>query len=551
MLQSLKTQWKHGVDTLSRRDLFRLSALLTLPVLFRDEAAAAAPGAPTPDDAAVQGLRAGKDVYQSIGVRPLINARGTFTIISGSLMLPEVRAAIDAAAQQHVHLDELMAAIGARLAELTKAEWGMVSSGCSAGLTHATAACVAGGNPDLHVRIPNLAGFTKDEVIIPRHSRNVYDAAVRAVGVRVIEVGTADELEAAFGPRTAMVYILAGPNADTGPLNTRAVAAVARQKSVPVLVDAAAEILTVPNVHLENGATLVGYSGGKCLRGPQSAGLLLGRKDLVQAAWVHSAPHHGFARSMKVGKEEAVAMLMAVEMWTKRDHKAEWARWLSWLDGIAKHVSRIEGVTTSVTETTELSNRTPTLSIRWDPHKLGITGAALAKHLMDTEPRIATPGGRDLGAETSISITPYQMAPGDDTIVAERLYATLSNPPASARLVPPAPAAAPAPPINDLSGQWDVRIEYLASASTHTLHLRQTGTRVEGTHQGDFVARDLSGTIDGARVQFSSSYTERHGDSLNFRFTGNVTGNEMAGALDMGEYLTGKWRATRHDYRRG
>ena len=113
-----------------------------------------------------------------------------------------------------------------------------------------------------------------------------------------------------------MVYILAGPNADTGPLSTKAIAAVARQKQVPVLVDAAAEILTVPNVHLENGATLVGYSGGKCLRGPQSAGLLLGRKDLVQAAWIHSAPHHGFARSMKVGKEEAIGMLMAVEMWT-------------------------------------------------------------------------------------------------------------------------------------------------------------------------------------------------------------------------------------------
>ena len=121
---------------------------------------------------------------------PLINARGTFTIISGSLMLPEVRAAIDAAAQQHVHLDELMAAIGARLAELTKAEWGMVASGCAAALTHATAACVAGGNPDLHIRIPNLSGFAKDEVIIPRHSRNVYDAAVRAVGVRVVDVGT-------------------------------------------------------------------------------------------------------------------------------------------------------------------------------------------------------------------------------------------------------------------------------------------------------------------------------------------------------------------------
>jgi len=237
-------------------------------------------------------------LYRSIGVRPLINARGTFTIISGSLMLPEVRAAMTAAAQQYVHLDELAEAVGARLAELTKAEWGMVSSGCAAGLTHATAACVAGGNPDLHVRIPNLAGFSKDEVIIPKHSRNVYDAAIRAVGVRVIEVQTPEDLEAAIGPRTAMIYILAGPNADESPLNTRVIAQIARSKGVPILVDAAAEILTVPNVHLENGATLVGYSGGKCLRGPQSAGLLLGRKDLVRAAWIHSAPHHGFARSM-------------------------------------------------------------------------------------------------------------------------------------------------------------------------------------------------------------------------------------------------------------
>ena len=532
MLQSLRT-------TLSRRDLFRWSALVTAPAIFRTDPAAQPRSRTAPES---------RNVYQSIGVRPLINARGTFTIISGSLMLPEVRAAIDAAAQQHVHLDELMAAIGARLAELTKAEWGMVSSGCAAGLTHATAACVAGGNPDLHVRIPNLSGFAKDEVIIPRHSRNVYDAAVRAVGVRVVDVGSAEELEAAFGPRTAMVYILAGPNADTGPLSTKAIAAIARQKQVPVLVDAAAEILTVPNVHLENGATLVAYSGGKYIRGPQSAGLLLGRKDLVQAAWVHSAPHHGFARSMKVGKEEAIGMLMAVEMWTRRDHKAEWSRWLGWLDHIAKQVSRIDGVTTAVTETTELSNRTPSLSIRWDAQRLGVTGAAVARHLMETEPRIATPGGRDRDGLTSISITPYQMAAGDEKIVADRLHATLSNPPASIRLAPVAPPAAPA---GDVSGRWNVRIEYLAGASTHTLHLKQTGNRVEGTHQGDFVSRDLTGTIDGDRVQLSSTYSERNGDALNFRFSGSVTANEMSGALDMGEYLTAKWTARRHEYRRG
>src|SRR5262245_20745672 len=216
MLATLTGRW-------TRRDLFRRSGLLALPAIFRGGTAAADSVTATTAGAA-DGLRVGEDIYRSIDVRPLINARGTFTIISGSLMLPEVRAAIDAAAQHHVHLYELMAAIGARLAALTKAEWGMVSSGCAAALTQATAACVAGGNPDLHVRMPNLAGFPKDEVIIPKHSRNVYDAAVRAVGVRIVEVGSGEELEAAFGPKTAMVYILAGPNADNSPLNTKAIA---------------------------------------------------------------------------------------------------------------------------------------------------------------------------------------------------------------------------------------------------------------------------------------------------------------------------------------
>lgn len=535
MLHSLKSRF---VKKLSRRELFRRGSLLALPALLPEKLVAAAAGAPK--------VRIGADIYKSIGVRPLINARGTFTIISGSTMLPEVRAAMDAAAQQYVHLDELMDAVGARLAELTKAEWGLVSSGCAAALTHATAACVAGGNPDLHVRIPNLDGFAKDEVIIPKHSRNVYDAAVRAVGVRVVEVGTAEELEAAFGPRTAMMYILAGPQADEGPLNTRAIAQLAKQKGVPVLVDAAAEVLTIPNVHLENGATLVAYSGGKCLRGPQTAGLLLGRKDLVQAAWVHSAPHHGFARSMKVGKEEAMGMLMAVEMWVQRNHKAEWNRWLSWLDHISKRVSAIEGVTASITEPEGLSNRTPSLSIRWDRTRLGIGGREVAKQLLDTEPRIATPGGRDQreGNETGISITPYMMAAGEEKIVADRLYGLLTKPPQPEAETAAAPAA-------DLSGQWDVQIEYAAGSSKHTLFLKQQGNRIEGSHQGDFVSRDLSGAIDGDSVEISSRYGERQGDSLMFNFTGKASANEMSGALDMGEYLKAKWTAKRHDYRRG
>src|SRR5205085_1849141 len=179
------------------------------------------------------------------------------------------------------------------------------------------------------------------EVIIPAYTRNDYDHAVRMLGVKVVEVREKAEYDAAFSERTAMVYILAGPG-DDGPMGTQVLAAVARQKGVPLMVDAAAEILTIPNVHLARGATVVGYSGGKCIRGPQCAGLLLGEKNLLQAAWANSAPHHAFGRSLKVGKEEIMGMLTAFEMWTKRDHKAEWGLWEAWLDEISKRVTQVE-----------------------------------------------------------------------------------------------------------------------------------------------------------------------------------------------------------------
>ena len=216
---------------------------------------------------------------------------------------------------------------------------------------------------------PNLSGFPKDEAIIPTHSRNVYDAALAPIGVRVVEVTTIAEFEAALGPRTAMIYILAGPNADNSPLNVKAIAPIAKAKGVPILVDAAAEILTVPNVHLQNGATLVAYSGGKCLRGPQTAGLLLGRKDLVRAAWVHSAPHHGVT-PLAQGRQG------------RRDRHADGSRDVGqarprggveamdgWLDHIGQRVATVAGVTTSVAQPSGLSNRTPSLKILWDRQK--------------------------------------------------------------------------------------------------------------------------------------------------------------------------------------
>jgi uncharacterized pyridoxal phosphate-dependent enzyme len=529
----------------NRRELLRRTSLLAaVPALFQTSKAAPAPG-----------LRIGPEIYQSIGVRPIINCRGTLTVVGGSLELPEVKAAKEAAANHFVHIDEMMEGIGKRLAELTGAEWGMVSSGCAAGLAHATTACVTGGNPELHVRVPDLSGFAKDEVVIPKHSRNEYDQAIRSVGVRIIEVADAAEYEAALGPKVAMVYVFAGPRAESGPLPYDAIYSIAKKKNVPVLVDAAAEMLTIPNVHLQRGATLVGYSGGKCIRGPQCAGMILGRKDLVKAAWVASAPHHGHGRTMKLGKEEAIGMLAAVEAWVKRDHDAEMKQWISWMNNIATRVSKLESVQTQVREARGLSNHSPGLSISWDPSKLNITGEEVSRILDTTEPRIALGGGgggggggrggRGGGDRTSISITAYMMMPGEDEIVGRRVFEILSA------QRPPRKIEPPKTPAGDLTGRWDVRIEYAAGSANHVFHVKQQGNQLMGTHQGDFVSRDFSGSISGSDVRISSNVGEEHGAALSFRFTGELSGDAISGDLDMGEYLGAKWSAKRHAFGRG
>src|SRR3954468_23616411 len=385
----------------SRRDLLRRGGIVAAaPGLF-GKAASAAPALPA--TAGKLALAPG-GIYQSVGVKPIINCRGTLTVISGSTELPEVREAVEAAAEHHVVLDELMEAIARRLAEITGAEWALVSAGCAAGMAHTTAACVTGGNPDLHVRIPDLSGFAKDEVVIPKSSRNEYDQAIRSVGVRIIEVGDAAEYEAALGPKVAMVYIMSGQRMESGPLNYDAVYSIAKKKNIPVFTDAAAEMLTVPNVYLQRGSTFVGYSGGKCLRAPQCSGMVLGRKDLLQAAWVSSAPHHGHGRTMKIGKEEMLGLLAAVEMWVQRDHKKEDEMWTQWMQTIADRVTKGDGATARVRQPRGFSNHSPGLSINWDPAKLGITGEEVSNILWTTEPRIALGGagggGGGRGART-------------------------------------------------------------------------------------------------------------------------------------------------------
>jgi D-glucosaminate-6-phosphate ammonia-lyase len=324
---------------------------------------------------------------------------------------------------------------------------------------------------------------------------------------------------------------------------------IAKKKNIPVFTDAAAEMLTVPNVYLGRGSTFVGYSGGKCMRGPQCSGVILGPKDLLQAAWVSSAPHHGHGRTMKIGKEEMLGLLAALEMWMQRDHKKEDETWTQWMQTIADRVTGIDGVTAAIRQPRGLNNHSPGLSINWDPAKLGITGEEVSNILWTTEPRIALgSGGAGRGGrpsnQTGISITAYMMQPEDVQVVAGRLYQVLS---AKRPQWKPETLEAPA---SDLTGRWDVHINFAAGSSDHAFHVKQQGNQLVGTHQGDFTARDFTGTISRDDVRISSSIGEVHGAALSYLFTGKFVDDKMLGELDMGEYLNAKWTATRHTFGR-
>jgi len=482
------------------------------------------------------------NIFQSIGVEPIINCRGTFTIIGGSIERPEVRAAMEAASKDFIQYDELADGIGKRLAELTGAEWGMVSAGCAAGMKHITAACVTGGNPEKLIRIPNLEGFDKTEVVIPTPSRNVYDHAIRNIGVKVIQVDTPEELERALNERTAMIYLMADEDTEPGqPFSLENVVKIAKPHKVPVLVDAAAEVLTIPNTHLQRGADVVVYSGGKAICGPQCAGLILGRKDILMSAWQASSPHHGPCRDNKVGREEMIGMLAAVETWIKRDHASEWKTWLSYLDTISKKVSTIGGVTTSVFEPTALSNKSPVLNIYWDPVKFNVTGEEIAEELGRTKPRVAV-GGETKDGKTSINITTGQMQPGNDKVVADRVYEVLT------KKREPKMTAMVMPNVN-LTGSWDATVQFFSSTSNHMLFIEQDGKWIKGSHKGEFTVRELTGEVESDTSVKMRSVDRHPADSITFIFSGTISGETISGSIYMGEYRTATFTAKRTSYK--
>ena len=361
-----------------------------------------------------------RDFFKELNVRPFINAAGTYTVLTASLMPPEVVAAMEYASKQFVQLNDLQAAVGARLASLIGCEAAMVTSGAAAALTVGTAACITGKNPEFIKRLPDIAGM-KNEVIIQKSHRYGYDHAVRNCGIRFVEVETADELEKAVNKNTAMMLFFNDKDLD-GKVNAAQFVALGKKLSVPTFNDAAADV--PPTEHLSKynkmGFDLVTFSGGKGIRGPQSAGLLLGRKDLIEAARLNCSPNSdSIGRGMKVNKEEIIGMLVAVEMYLARDAAAEWKEWERRIKVVADSVADVKGIRSS-THIPPIANHVPHLKLTLDKSILNLSVEDVRKQLREGNPSIElAPYAPTTPEEMTIGV--WMLQPGEDRIVARRL----------------------------------------------------------------------------------------------------------------------------------
>ena len=374
-----------------------------------------------PADAAAE---AAPNIYQRLGVRTRINAKGTYTYLSGSLMPREVVKAMEEAAEHYVVIDELQHAAGRRIAEMLGVEAACVTSGAAGAMTIGTAACLTGSDPEKIKRIPDTTGM-KNEVIIQKAHRYAFDHAIRNVGVRLVEVETEDDLEHAINEKTAMLHFLNAAQSQ-GKIGLAKWVEVGKRRGIPTFNDAAADVPPVSHLSDYNkmGFDLVAFSGGKGLRGPQSAGLLLGRKDLIEAALLNNNPFEDtIGRPLKVGKEEIAGMFAAVEQYLKIDHQAEWKDWEARLDVVEKAVSSIPGVHTSHF-VPDVANHVPHLSLQWDDKALGISMADCLKQLEGGDPSIVCLGAEDY--RHGVAVTSFMMKPGEEQVVARRLKEVLS-----------------------------------------------------------------------------------------------------------------------------
>jgi uncharacterized pyridoxal phosphate-dependent enzyme len=378
-----------------------------------------------------------ENIYTRLGVKPVINARGTWTYVSASLELPEVKTAQEQAARHFVNIFELQRAVGKRLAELTGAESGMVTSGAAGAMASATAGCIAGSNPEKIWQLPDTTGL-KCEVVM-MGGRSPFDSAIRLAGAKLVIAHSPEELQKAINPSTAMIYT-------TSPVDQLAKEiAVAKAAKVPILMDDAAGIPPIDNIKLyaKMGCDLYTFSGGKGLCGPQCCGLLLGRKDLIEAALYNTNPWEGaVCRPMKVGKEEIMGCLAAVEAWLKMDLGSLNREWTARVQRIAKIVETVPGVKTRI-YTPPDENSYPTIVVSWDEQGWGLSVEECAKRLLDGTPSIVVmtddnPSGvldrlprkrqkADQSKPNQLQIVSMTLRPGEEIIVGRRIRQLLAS----------------------------------------------------------------------------------------------------------------------------
>jgi uncharacterized pyridoxal phosphate-dependent enzyme len=378
-----------------------------------------------------------QNVYSRLGVKTVINCRGTWTYLSGSLEFPEVRQAQVEAAQYFVNMLELQRAVGKRLSELTGAESGIVTSGAAGAMAAATAGCMA-GTDDKHIwQLPDTTGL-KHEVIMVG-GRSAFDSAIRLTGAKLVLTYSPEELTNAINENTAMIY-----TTDLGEKLTSELA-IAKDHKIPMLLDDAAGIPPADNAKLyaRMGIDLYCFSGGKGLCGPQCSGLLLGRKDLIEAALLNCSPREGaVCRPMKVGKEEVIGCLTALETWLNLDEKKVYAEWNGRIDRIRKLVETVPGVKTD-TYVPEDGNRYPTLKISWDQQTWRFTISDCVQELRAGDPvievlgadnpslvtsvREGNPNRKERKAPDHIELVSMTINPGEEIIVGQRLRSILSS----------------------------------------------------------------------------------------------------------------------------
>jgi len=369
--------------------------------------------------------------YNTLGIKKVINAAGTYTVYGGSLISNEVSKAMEIASHNFVDIDELLQKTGEYIAKSIGVEAAMITAGAAAGLTLSAAACMAGSKQEHIKALPNTEGM-KNEIIIMRCHRNPYDNAMVLAGAKFIEIGNGIEthpweLEAAIGEKTAAVAFFVQSEMLEASLLLTKVIEIAHAKNIPVIVDAAAELPPIENLtkFMKMGADIVLFSGGKDFRGPQSSGLMLGKKDMVNSCRLQGYPHHAIGRPMKLDKETIMGFVRAIELYLKEDHQKRIEDWEKQVQRIFKGLSNIphtqvlQGYPTQpLTQPATI----PRVYVKFDEKVLGLTKENIARKLYEGEPRIAA-----VVEKNYLTFNPHMLGKGEEDIIVERMKEIIKN----------------------------------------------------------------------------------------------------------------------------